>query len=672
MAEIYTGMHDRHGRVAVKVMRGLLESDANALARFKREARVIGELRHPNIVRMLDHFAEDDTPCLVLEYIEGPSLAAYMKSLHERGGHLPIDVAVRIIEAVAGALDYAHSKGIIHRDIKPANVLLRSPTQTVDIEQALPVDVEPILTDFGLVRLLDSTILTASGSVSGTPAYMSPEQARGDTSDSRTDIYSLGVMLYEMLAGEVPFQADTTYGMLMKHISEPPPPIEGISDDLQALLDRALAKNPALRYSTAGEMANEFLAVFNGQTISSNTLHIVEMARQGVEAGQPALEKTEPNARPRWIRIGIGALVIIGIALLILRYFGPTAANISNAPEIIEPDVPVGRMRFSDFNHVMDRVSLTLSKASPPEAGTHYKAWLVGNGGMTIRDIGVISFDAGGTGQLVFTDPDRQNLLSKFDEIRIAGERDGVSISAPTGEVIYSSIFPPRSLIHVRNVLVSYEDTPDHLALMQGLYYYSASYINISVNGNALTPDFTGLVEAFESGDEAALRKRNEEVINLIVGDNGELYRDYDQDGKMDDNDGDGYGSLPNGDSPGYLQETLLQVRLAADTPDSTPNIRLYSENIQVCIRNMDGWTNQLLSLALQLIEMPFGPDMKPVLDEMSVLSRNLVRGTDAEGNGLIDPVPGECGADAAYEYGWYMADMHLFPGADRIPPSGK
>lgn len=672
MAEIYTGTHDTYGHVAIKVMRGLLERDENQLARFKREADVIGELRHPNIVQMLDYFVEDETPCLVMEYIKGPSLAAYMKALHERKQRIPIAMVAQVLRAVASALDYAHSKNIIHRDIKPANVLLRSHSQSIDTENTLPLDVEPILTDFGLVRLLDSTMHTTTGSVSGTPAYMSPEQSRGDKVDNRTDIYSLGIMLYEMLAGTVPFQADTTFGMLMKHINEPPPAIKGISSDLQAILDRSLAKDPKLRYTTAGELANEFLAVFNGQTISPGTIHIAELARKAAEASRQRSQQAEQSTRSRWVRVAIEVVVIFGFTLLILQFLRPSTITITATPEAADPNIPVGRMRFSDFNNVMDRVSFVLTRATPPEQGTHFEAWLIGEDDAATRDIGMIVFDTSDSGQLVFTDPDQQNLLQNFNEIRITKEQDGVPVFEPAGQVVYSSVFPPQSLVFVRSVLVSHEHTPDNLALMQGLYYYSASYINISVNGNELEPRFTGLVKAFETGDEAILRKRAEEVVNLIVGDNSELFLDHDQDGTIDDNDGDGYGSLPGGDRLGYLQETSLQVNFASNAPDSTSNIRLYSEYILACIQNMDGWTNQLLTLTLQLIEMPFGPDMKPIVDEMSALSRNLLNGVDADENGLIDPVAGECGADAAYEYGWYMADMYLFPGADRIPPSGK
>src|SRR5215208_7108567 len=286
MAEVYTGTHESFGLVAVKVMRGLLEQDSDQLVRFQREAEVIESLRHPNIVQMFDYAMVNEAPYLVMEYIEGPSLAMYLKKLHDNKQRLPIGIVAQILTAVASALDYAHLRGLVHRDIKPANVLLRSPSELVELGKPLPLDVEPILSDFGLVRLLDSTMLTTAGSVSGTPTYMSPEQARGEKVDKRTDVYSLGIVLYEMLAGTVPFQADTTFGMLMKHINEPPPPIPGISPDLQTLIDRALAKDPELRYESAGDLADEFMGLFNGQTISPGTLHIAQLARQATEAGQ--------------------------------------------------------------------------------------------------------------------------------------------------------------------------------------------------------------------------------------------------------------------------------------------------------------------------------------------------------------------------------------------------
>jgi len=178
--------------------------------------------------------------------------------------------------------------------------------------------------------------------------------------------------------------------------------------------------------------------------------------------------------------------------------------------------------------------------------------------------------------------------------------------------------------------------------------------------------------QAYENGDEALVRKRTEEVINSIVGDQSDLYLDYDKSGAIDD-PGDGYGSLPNGDRLGYLQGTALHAKYAADAVDSTANIRLYSDNLQLCIQNMSAWTNQLLPLAQELDQTSFGPEMDPIITEMSVLAKNLVVGVDINNNGRTsDVLVGECGADAAYENAYSMADMLVFPGKDRTPPPGK
>jgi hypothetical protein len=307
-----------------------------------------------------------------------------------------------------------------------------------------------------------------------------------------------------------------------------------------------------------------------------------------------------------------------------------------------------------------------------PEDGTVFEAWLISNDGTTAEDIGPITFDASGNGQLLFTDPAARNLLQDFNEIQITQEQDGVSISEPTGEVVYSSIFPPQALVYVRQVLVSFDGAPDRSALMQGLYYYSGRYIDISVNGDKIADPDMPLVEAYANGDEVAVRKRTEEVINLIVGDQSDQYLDYDGNGAIESNDGDGYGSLPNGDHPGYIEQTALSVQNAADAADSTANIRDQSENIQICTRNMDEWTRQLLPLALQLVDIPFGPNMKPIIDEMSGLSRALVNGVDLDKDGIVEAISGECGAGKAYEYGWYLADFSIYTGPGRIPPSGK
>jgi hypothetical protein len=508
---------------------------------------------------------------------------------------------------------------------------------------------------------------------------MSPEQARGEKVDSRTDIYSLGIMLYEMLAGVVPFQADSTFGMLMKHINEPPPPIKGLSADMNLLIDRALAKDPSMRYESAGELANEFMALFNGQTISPGTLHIAEMARKAAEASRLKSQPIPtPPSRFRWVRLAIEIILVASLAFVILKFVGPSSIIATATPIPINPNIPSGRLRFDDFSGVnpMDQITLSLNNVEMPASGTHYEGWLVSNDGKLIRKIGSVILNDAGVGQAILIDPDQQNLFQNFDHVIITQETDGTEINQPVGKVVYSSVFPPTSLIPVRNLLVAYRNVPDNLALIQGLWYYGGYYVTISINGDKDTKT-TGLMEAYKNGDETTVRTRTEEIINQIVGNQSDQFIDYNKDGTIDNTPGDdiptdGFGSFPNGTQNGYIQETALQAKLASDAVDSTPNIRTNSDDLQICIDNTEGRLNLILQSALRLNETPFGPEMEPIITDLETLGNTLLNGNDTDGNGLVEATPGECGANDAYKLTYLMADMLLYPGVDRIPPSGK
>jgi serine/threonine protein kinase/formylglycine-generating enzyme required for sulfatase activity len=240
MATVYKAYQPALDRfVAVKVLHN---RDPQFAARFKREARAIAQLQHHNILPIYDYGEQDGLLYLVLQYIEnGTTLSDLLGT--------PMDPApaLRLIRHVLDALEYAHQRGIIHRDIKPANILMPSP-------------VWPMLADFGIAKLLnDDQRLTMPGLIIGTAAYMAPEQADGRAIDARTDLYALGVVLYEMLTGRVPFDADTPMAVLTKHAYEPPPPPRSLNPNLPAAVEsallRALAKNPADRYQSAAEMA---------------------------------------------------------------------------------------------------------------------------------------------------------------------------------------------------------------------------------------------------------------------------------------------------------------------------------------------------------------------------------------------------------------------------------
>ncbi len=265
MAEVYKGYQASLDRfVAIKLMHAFLVSEEGFLARFQREARAIARLNHSHIVGVYDFDTYgDDTYYLVMEYIGGGTLKDRLQELAGRGEHLPLDEAVRITLEITDALAYAHRQGMIHRDIKPANIML---TETG----------KAVLTDFGIVKLvggLQSSIAqTATGALIGTPAYMSPEQAMGKPGDERGDIYSLGVMLFQMVTGKLPFDADTPLAVVMKHVNEPVPMPVTFNPDvpfrLQEVILKALEKDPERRFQTADEMVT---ALQRAQTLSEAT-----------------------------------------------------------------------------------------------------------------------------------------------------------------------------------------------------------------------------------------------------------------------------------------------------------------------------------------------------------------------------------------------------------------
>ena len=247
MAVVYRACQESLDRtVAVKILSENLAASTEFMERFRREARTAANLRHPNVITVHDYGQDErGVPFLVLEYIEGPTLADLMDAGLD-DSRIP-----NLLDQIAAGLDYAHARGVIHRDIKPGNVLMTD-------------DGRAVLADFGLAWLLEGAHLTLTGGVIGTPEYMSPEQAAGEPIDHRSDVYALGVVLYEMLVGERPFVAETPIGVLLKHLQDPAPSILEARPDLPPavgpVIARVLVKDPAERYASAGELARAFRA----------------------------------------------------------------------------------------------------------------------------------------------------------------------------------------------------------------------------------------------------------------------------------------------------------------------------------------------------------------------------------------------------------------------------
>lgn len=232
--------------VAIKMIHSHLSSEPDFVQRFEEEASAVAQLRHPGIIQVFDFNKQGDDYYMVMEFVPGETFQQHLQRLSEEGRQLPIEKIVEYMASICDAVEYAHRRGMIHRDIKPANVMLS-------------VNDQAILTDFGIAKIVGSQRHTATGAVVGTALYMSPEQIRSERVDHRTDIYSLGVMLFEMISGRPPFQADSALTLMMMHISNPVPDPKKLNprvpDELVAVVNKALAKNPNNRYQSAAEMA---------------------------------------------------------------------------------------------------------------------------------------------------------------------------------------------------------------------------------------------------------------------------------------------------------------------------------------------------------------------------------------------------------------------------------
>ena len=258
MADVYLAEDQELGRrVAIKILNGRHANDDQFIERFRREAKNAAALNHPNIVSIYDRGNAEDTYYIAMEFLDGRTL----KELIVGRGAAPINVAIEYARQILSALRFAHRHGIVHRDIKPHNVL-------VDGEGRVKV------TDFGIARAGTSQ-MTETGSIVGTAQYLSPEQARGGEVDPRSDLYSLGIVLYELLTGKTPFDGDTPVEIAMKHLSNAPQPPSKLRPDIPRELDmvvlRALAKNPDDRYQSADEMEADLERVARGASVSATT-----------------------------------------------------------------------------------------------------------------------------------------------------------------------------------------------------------------------------------------------------------------------------------------------------------------------------------------------------------------------------------------------------------------
>ncbi|HEX2435032.1 MAG TPA: protein kinase [Solirubrobacterales bacterium] len=356
MSTVYLAIDETLERpVAVKVLHAEISDQPDQIERFRREARSVAKLSHPNVVAVIDAGQDAGHPYIVFEYIDGETL----KQRIERIGALPLDESAAYAIEVGRGLVAAHARNLVHRDVKPQNVL-------IDPEGRAKV------TDFGIARSLEAKGLTATGRVLGTTDYVAPEQAMGQKIDARSDVYSLGVLLYEMLTGEVPFRAETQVGVAMKHVNEPLPNVQErrpeVSAALAAVVETATAKDPERRYPTMAEMLRDLESALE-----------VEVSRAGRSTGEvtTVLDSVPPRRRRILTRRRVswaGILLVLGAAaaaVAIVAFTGENDAPRSDdgAPTVTEPQTASDFDPFGTAGEHTDEVQFAVD-GNPTTAWT--------------------------------------------------------------------------------------------------------------------------------------------------------------------------------------------------------------------------------------------------------------------------------------------------------------
>lgn len=489
MAEVLEGRDLRLGRrVAVKILRPDLAKDPAFQSRFRREAQSAASLNHPNVVAVYDTGEDilgDDSktavvPYIVMEHVDGQTLRQLVAS----GRRLLPERALEITAGILAALDYSHRHGIVHRDIKPANVML---TRTGDVK----------VMDFGIARALAdaSATMTAASAVMGTAQYLSPEQARGEVVDARSDLYSTGCLLYELLTGRPPFQGDSPVSVAYQHVSEAPlPPSKvdpAVPPSLDPLVLKALAKDPDDRYQTAADFRSDVERAMAGLPITS-AMAPVTVAAAGVAAadatqqisaaGGPAdplagVDDGEKKRSP-WVWIGVAALVLLvaGLALFLGRVlFGATAAEQVSVPSIVSQTI-------TQAQNTLSQQGLSLGTQTPTTSDQP-------------------------KGNILSQNPQGGSQLAKGQSVAVTVSAGRAQVQVPTLTGMASSDDAQTALNEVKltlgNVTERDSDQPEGTVLSQspnsGTTVDEGSSVNITVsNGLIDVPKVVGRI-----GDQA-------------------------------------------------------------------------------------------------------------------------------------------------------------------------
>ncbi len=672
MAEVYKAFQPGLNRyVAIKVMHKHLANSPDFVDRFKREAKGIGELQHSHILHVIDFDVEGTLYYMVMDYIKGDTLADYMA----KKGALSVEEAISLTIQLVDAIDYAHKHGTIHRDIKPSNAMFLNEEHT-----------HLLLTDFGMARLRDDTNLTMTGAMLGTPSYMSPEAAQGESKDKRSDIYSLGAILYEMLTGQPPYSGESPISIILKQASEPIVPPTEIRRDVPKAVEnivlKALAKNPTDRYQTAAEFLQ---ALTNWSTSPSLSTPMPQASSPQVEAAVPTNPTLPPplssnqaisdvNAKPqlvnlsRWI-IGLSSLALLTLVILLVAFNldlsfikGKPEAEVQVAteptdtvtcspfyqgnPMILGPgnSLPVGNVRFTDYGDIPSGCfSLELNNITNPPRSKHYALWLTDDQDdatlllaerLEVED-GTISYESSA----------EQVLLGNFKGAIISIEPDSDPRPNQVSQEILAKGSLPTDLIDfLRKLLIAYPTTNK---IYHGLLAGATQQLQIAI-------DHTGFMhDALEAGDPDTAIRHAEHVVNILSGEIGEFYGDLDKN-NIPENPGDGFG-VKN-----YLIFAQKEANSAQDSESMSTYTSVFSNILDSSAQNNLTIVDSAIKKTLQIFSADSVDEAKSINADLLEMLKHMQSGTDFNSNGMISS--DEQGLLRLYHNGLSFGQIPLFP----------
>ncbi|GAB1422073.1 hypothetical protein MASR2M15_22810 [Anaerolineales bacterium] len=703
MATVYKAYQSSIKRyVAIKVLPPHPGLDDQFLKRFELEAQTIGGLQHPHILPLYDYGVQDDILYLVMAYSSGGSLEDMI-----REGKLSLARSERILREIGSALDYAHRKGIVHRDIKPGNILLDG-------------EGHALLADFGIVKMTEGGANLTGTAVVGTPAYMAPEQAQGMEVDGRADIYALGVVLFEMLSGRQPFQADTPMQLIIKHMNEPVPDIRDMQPELpigvSEVLNRVLTKDPEYRYQTATEFSESFSDAIHATGHFSASKFDMPLPKAEVNNQQGSLNNTSSpqtiimREGPNSILL-IGAFGLIALVILVIAMMFISSQN-NNQNPIVDRNPTSTVLAVKLPEHVV-KVGESLASI----------AALYGISENDLKALNNLDGDSVEAGQSLFLPEGSSQIvlastaiptgvpLQTFGGLRyttsnVQGDTLNLSfneISRPVSGHTYTAwLYNTVSGIFIRigdvvpdafgSAVVSYTDaesrilpaefnalliTEDETATespdLEKVVYYGLVPVEVTTSLHSiLVADEQGInggslldgaqVETNFAVKHAGLASNSSNINGM------KSHAEHTiniLNGTKEDYNGDGTGQNPGKGIGIFFFLDLIEkhVQNAINAENSMDSVQANAEFMTVCIENARNWADDTLGFEGGIISSQEFEEAQVHAKKADVSSSHLQDGFDANDNGIIEPFEGECSLPQIPQYAIVLGNMVIEEG---------